>query len=103
VSDPFWDELGKALPRHRRGEPGWADRRRAILAAARGEGSPRPRMAAGLAAGALMAALTFAVLRRPVIAPPPAPGAQEELEMLESESMLEHLDILLEATELDAA
>jgi hypothetical protein len=103
VSDPFWDELGRALPRHRRGEPGWAQRRRAILAAVRGDASPRPRMAAGLAAGALMAALTFAVLRRPATAPVPAPGAPEELQMLEDESMLEHLDILLEAAELDAA
>jgi hypothetical protein len=51
VSDPFWDELGRALPRHRRGEPGWAQRRRAILGAVRGDASPRPRMAAGLAAG----------------------------------------------------
>lgn len=103
MSDPFWDELGRALPRPRRGGPGWAARRASILAAVRGDAPPRPRLAAGLAAGALMAALTFAVLRRPVTAPAPAPGAPEELEMLEAETMLEHLDILLEASELDAA
>ena len=103
MSEPFWDELGKALPRPRRGEAGWGHRRAAILSAAKGVASPRPRMAAGLAAGALMAALTFAVLRRPVTAPAPAPGGQEELEMMEAVPMLDHLDELLDAVELDGA
>lgn len=103
MSDPFWDELGKALPRPRRGEPGWAARRAAILSAAKGRRRESPRLAAGLAAGLAMAALTFAVLRRPTGVPAPAPGAPEELEMLENEGLLEHLDILLEAEELDAA
>lgn len=103
MSDPFWDELGNALPRPRRGEPGWAQRRRDILAAAKGGPRETPRLAAGLAAGLVVAALTFAVLRRPLAVPSPAPGAPEELEMLENEGLLEHLDILLEAEELDAA
>ncbi len=104
MSDPFWDGLDKHLPRARRGEAGWAHQRAKILAAARGEARAPRRLAAGLAAGLALGALTLAVLRRPVVTDPPAASAPaEELEFLESAPMLDHLDELLDATELDAA
>ena len=103
MSDPFWDELDKALPRHKRGEPGWAHQRAKILAAVRGERAPQ-RLAAGLAGGLVLAALTFAVIRRPSPVETPSAEVQtEDLDMLESESMLDHLDELIDATELDRA
>lgn len=102
MSDPFWDEVDRQLPRHRRGAEGWAHRRKSILAAVKGEKAPRPRLAAGLAAGVVMAALTFAVLRKPA-APPPAPAPSEDVEMMEAAPMLDYLDELIDAVELDKA
>lgn len=104
MSDPFWDDLDAALPRPRRGEANWAHRRAAVLALARGKGRAPRRLAAGLAAGLALAAMTFAVLRRPPApAPPAAVTPAEDLDLLESAPMLENLDELLDATELDHA
>ena len=103
MSDPLWDELDKSLPRIKRGEQGWAHQRAKILSAARGQRAPQ-RLAAGLAGGLVLAALTFAVIRRPAVVETPAVSVPaDDLDMLESESMLDHLDELLDATELDRA
>jgi hypothetical protein len=104
VSDPFWDELNRALPRARRGEAGWSHLRAQVLALARGDRAPR--RAAGVLAAGLAAAALVLVFRH---IPPPAPEApaafmpSENLDFLESAPLLEHLDELEDATELDHA
>ncbi|MDX6769915.1 MAG: hypothetical protein SF051_10305 [Elusimicrobiota bacterium] len=104
MSDPFWDELGRSLPRPRRGEAGWSRRRAEILSSVRGEARAPRRVAAGLAAGLAMTVVAFAVLRRPLPQDPPAAAVPaEELDLLEAAPMLDHLDELLDATELDPA
>jgi hypothetical protein len=104
MSDSFWDGLDRRLPRPRGGPAAWSSRRARILAAVRGE-SPAPgRATVGLAGGLVMAALAFAVLRGPGPATPPTAAApSEELELMEAVPMLEDLDVLLDATELDPA
>lgn len=104
MSDPFWDDLDQSLPRHKRGEAGWSHQRAKILSTVRGEAAPARRLTAGLAAGLAVAALTFAVVRRDLPEPPPAAHAPaDELELMEHAHMLDHLEILLEAEELDPA
>ncbi len=106
MKDPFWDELNEALPKARRGEPGWAHQRARVLAALRG-GSRTPRRLAGLvAAGALAAGLVFIlqIKRAPVPEPPPSASMpSDDLDFLEAAPLLEHLDELQDAPELDHA
>lgn len=101
MSDPFWDRLDDALPRARRGAPGWAHQRAKVLTAVRAPAPAlRGRVAGLLAAGVAAAALAFVLRRTP---PPPAaaPLMTEEIEFLDSAPMLENLDELLDAPELD--
>ena len=106
MSDPFWDGLNKALPRVRRGEPGWAHQRGKVLSLLRG-GARAPRRLAGLlAAGTLAAALVLVFRSRPAPppeAPPTASMPADDLEFLEMTPLLEHLDELEDAVELDKA
>ena len=105
MSDPFWDELNKALPRARRGEPGWA-RARAGVRSLLHEGRAPRRLASLVAAGALAAALVL-VFRgkpaRPPEAPPSASMPADDLDFLEATPLLERLDELQDAPELDHA
>ncbi|MBI5245759.1 MAG: hypothetical protein HY923_01150 [Elusimicrobia bacterium] len=104
MSDPFWDDLNKALPRARRGEAGWAHQRAQVLALVRG--GRAPRRAAGVLAAGLAAAALVLVFRHKPAAPPEAPSAAmpaEDLDFLESAPLLEHLDELEDAPELDHA
>lgn len=105
MNDPFWDELDKALPRVKRGEPGWAHQRGKVLSLARGEGRA-PRRAAGLLAAGLAGAALVLVFRSRPAAPPEARSTampSEDLDFLEAAPLLEHLDDLLDAPELDHA
>ena len=104
MSDPFWDDLNKALPRARRGEAGWAHQRAKVLSLVRG--GRAPRRAAGVLAAGLAAAALVLVFRNKPAAPPEAPSAampSEDLDFLESAPLLEHLDELEDAPELDHA
>jgi hypothetical protein len=106
MSDPFWDDLNKALPRARRGEPGWALRRGQVLSLLH-EAARAPRHLAGLlAAGALAAVLVLALHRKPARAPEAPPSASmpaDDLDFLEATPLLEHLDEIQDAAELDHA
>lgn len=106
MSDPFWDDLNEALPRVRRGEPGWAHQRGKVLSLLRG-GARAPRRLAGLlAAGALAAALVLVFRNKPEAPPETQPTASmpaEDVDFLEMTPLLEHLDELEDAVELDKA
>ena len=105
MNDPFWDELNKALPRTRRGEPGWAHQRAKVMSLLR-TGSAAPRRVAGmLAAGLAAAALVFVFRSKPIILPeaPSASVPTEDLDFLEHAPLLEHLDELMDAQVLDHA
>lgn len=106
MSDPFWDDLNKALPRARRGEAGWAHQRGKVLSLRRG-GARAPRRLAGLvAAGAAAAALALVFQLKPTappVAPPSASMPADDLDFLETAPLLEHLDELEDAAELDRA
>lgn len=103
MSDPFWRDVDAALPRTRRGEPGWARLRGRVLALARGEEVQARRWPAALAAGLALGAIVL-TLGRPPAAPAGLRGVpSEDLEFLEHAPLLESLDELLDAPELDRA
>ncbi|MEK7390182.1 MAG: hypothetical protein AAB036_10850 [Elusimicrobiota bacterium] len=102
MSDPFWDDLDKALPRARRGEPGWEHQRGKVLALLRGQARAPRRLAGLLAAGTVTVALAFVLRDKPAPdAPPTAAMPSDELDFLEETPLLEHLDQLQDAPELD--
>ena len=106
MSDPFWDDLNKALPRARRGEPGWAHQRGKVLSLLRA-GTRASRPLTGLiAAGALAAGLFLVLHKKPAPtpeAPPMASMPSDDIDFLEMTPLLEHLDELQDAVELDHA
>lgn len=106
MSDPFWDDLNKALPRARRGEPGWAHQRGKVLSLLRtGTRASRP-LTGLLAAGTLAAGLFLVLHKKPAPTPDAAPMASmpsDDLDFLEMTPLLEHLDELEDAVELDRA
>ena len=105
MNDPFWNELDKALPRARRGEAGWAHQRAKVLSLLRA-GSAAPRRFAGVLAAGLAAAGLVFVFRSKPAAPPDTASAvmpSEDIDFLESAPLLEHLDELMDAPELDHA
>ncbi len=106
MSDPFWDDLNKALPRARRGEPGWAHQRGKVLSLLRGGGAAPRRVAGLLAAGTLAAGLILVLRNKPATPPETPPTASmpaDDLDFLEMTPLLEHLDELEDAVELDNA
>ena len=105
MSDPFWDDLDKTLPQVHRGEPGWAHQRGKVMSLLRAGGNARQRVAALVAAGAFAAALAVVLRERPVqiSTPPIASMPTDDLEFLETAPLLENLDELQDATELDRA
>ncbi len=103
MSDPFWDELNASLPRARRGEPGWARLRSATLSRLRARCVAPRRLAGVLAAGLAAATLVFVLRGKPPTTAPTASMPAEDLEFLETAPLLEHLDELIDAPELDHA
>ena len=104
MSDPFWDDLNKALPRARRGEPGWAHQRARVMSMLHGGARAPKRLAALLAAGTVAVALAFVLRGKPAPeAPPTASMPGDDLDFLETTPLLEHLDELQDAVELDRA
>lgn len=108
MSDPFWDDLNKALPRSRRGEPGWAHQRGKVLSLLRGGGRPPRRLAGLITAGTLAAGLFLMLHKKPEPAPMPeappmASMPSDDIDFLEMTPLLEHLDELQDAAELDHA
>lgn len=105
MSDPFWDELNKALPRTRRGEPGWAHQRAQVRSLLHG-GTRARAIGSLLAAGMAAAALVLAFRDKPALSPEALSAASmpaDDLDFLETASLLEHLDELQDAVELDPA
>ncbi len=106
MSDPFWDDLNKALPRARRGEPGWAHQRGKVMSLLRGGARESRRLTGLLAAGALAAGLFLVLHKKPAPAPelpPMASMPSDDLDFLEMTPLLEHLDELQDAVDLDRA
>lgn len=104
MSDPFWDEVDAALPRVRRGESSWASRRAQVRSLSRG-GKPVRLSPAGVLAASLAAAALALIIQRS-LSPSPSPLSEpaiiaEDMDFLESAPLLEHLDVLLDAPELD--
>lgn len=106
MSDPYWEDLDRALPRVRRGEPGWAHQREQVLARLHADARAPRRLAGLLAAGAVAAALAFVLRTKPAVplpAPPSASMPSDDLDFLETTPLLEHLDEIMDAPELDHA
>lgn len=104
MSDPFWDDVNKALPRARHGEPGWAHQRAKVMSLLRtGTRSSRP-LTGLITAGALAGGLFLVFHKKSVPETPPmASMPSDDIDFLEMTPLLEHLDELEDAAELDHA
>ena len=98
MNDEFWNRLA-SLAQARRSEAFWSAQRRRVFARLHGR-SPRWLPVPALAAAAIFAGLVL--WRRSARPPaPPAVVPAQQWEFLESIDMIDHLDVLRNARELD--